>query len=505
MMGEREAATPGLQPAAPAEWLRLDVRAVAVGALLGAGVAVSAGVPTAAGVASGTSWVVALAWVVPCGLLLVLGGAGLEYVRWRRTQYRISAEQAELHTGLVFLRRRSLARERIRSVDLTANPLLRVFGLVAVKIGTGEASSESTLSLSPVTRAEGERLRLELLRGEQHATDGTLAELDRAWIRYAPISFLAPALGLAAGGAVMQLARWFGLEEELIDRVRDLFTGVPLLLVLVILAAILLVAGLIGSLGLFVEMWWNYRLDREPGTLRVRRGLLTTRSISIEERRLRGVDVVEPLGVRLAGAARVDAIATGLVQQKEDEKADHKTLLPAAPKDLADRIAAAVLREDVAPTAAVRLTAHPRAALGRRIRMAVAAALLPVVVLVVLGLLFTDVLVQLGVILAVVLLPIAVLLARDSYKALGHGITGKYLVTRSGSIRRSTAALQRDGVLGWRVRQSVFQRRVGLATFSAITAAGGGAYSARDADADEGLDFAREAVPGLLEPFVVRG
>ena len=78
MMGEREAATPGLPPAAPAEWLRLDVRAVAVGALLGAGVAVSAGVPTAAGVASGTSWVVALAWVVPCGLLFIVGGAGLE-------------------------------------------------------------------------------------------------------------------------------------------------------------------------------------------------------------------------------------------------------------------------------------------------------------------------------------------------------------------------------------------------------------------------------------------
>jgi putative membrane protein len=487
------------------DWRKLDAKAVVVGALLAAGVAVSAGVPTAAGVASGTSWAVALAWVVPGGLLLVLGGAGLEYVRWRRTQYRISGSQAELHTGLVFLRRRSLARERIRSVDLTANPLLRVFGLVAVKIGTGESSGESTLVLSPVRRAEGERLRLELLRGEQHESDGTLAALDPAWIRYAPISFLAPTLGLAAGGAVMQVSQWFTLQDELIDWVQDLFNGIPLVLVLVVLTAILLVVGLIGSLGLFVEMWWNYRLDREPGTLRVRRGLLTTRSISIEERRLRGVDVVEPLGARLAGAARVDAIATGLVQQQEDEKTDHKTLLPAAPKDLADRIAAAVLREDAAPTAAAQLVAHPRAALGRRIRIAVAAALLPVVVLVVLGLLFTDVLVQLGVLLAVVLLPIAVLLARDNYKALGHGITGKYLVTRSGSVRRSTAALQRDGVLGWRVRQSIFQRRAGLATFSAITAAGGGAYSARDADADEGLDFAREAVPGLLESFLVRG
>ncbi|WP_433164590.1 PH domain-containing protein [Kribbella sp. CA-247076] len=487
-------------------WQRLDVRAVGVAALLGAGLAISAGVPTAVGIASGTSLAVALAWVVPAGVLLVAAAAVLEYVRWRRTQYRIGAERAELHTGLLVLQRRSLARARIRSVDLTANPLLRVFGLVAVKIGTGEHTDagEGTLTLSPVTRAEGERLRLELLRGVQGESDGSLAVLDPVWIRYAPLSFLAPALGLAAGGAVMQVAEWFTLQEEVVDWVRDLFAGFPLLAAILVLLAILGVVGVIGSLGLFVEMWWNYRLDREPGTLRVRRGLLTTRSISIEERRLRGVDVVEPLGVRLAGAARVDAVATGLVKQKENEKTDHKTLLPAAPKSVADRVAADVLREEVSPTAAARLTPHPRAALGRRLRISLATALVPVLVLAGLGWWLTDVLLQLAGILAVIVLPVAVLLARDSYRALGHGITGKYLVTRSGSVRRSTAALQRDGVIGWRIRQTVFQRRAGLATFGAVTAAGGGVYSARDADADEGLDFALDAVPGLLEPFLDR-
>ena len=109
-------------------------------------------------------------------------------------------------------------------------------------------------------------------------------------------------------------------------------------------------------------MWWNYRLEREPGgTLRVRRGLFTSRSLSVEERRLRGVDLVEPLGVRLAGAARVDAITTGLAKDEEARAADHDTLLPAAPRPLADAIAAEVLREPVSPTGAP-LTAHPLAA-----------------------------------------------------------------------------------------------------------------------------------------------
>ncbi|MEU8222566.1 PH domain-containing protein [Kribbella sp. NPDC048915] len=487
-------------------WQRLDVRTVGVGALVGAGLAISAGVPTAAGIAAGTSVPVALAWVLPAAVLVVVALAAVEYVRWRRTQYRIGSERAELHTGLVVLRRRSLARERIRSVDVTANPLLRVFGLVAVKIGTGEHTDagEGTLTINPVTRAEGERLRTELLQGVRSETDGTLARLDPVWVRYAPISYLAPLLGLGAGGVVMQVAQWFTLEDELIGWVGDLFSGVPLLAMILVLAALLLMVGVVGSLGLFVEMWWNYRLDREPGTLRVRRGLLTTRSISIEERRLRGVEVVEPLGIRLAGAARVDAVATGLVQQKQDDRTDHKTLLPAAPKDLADRIAAEVLQEPVAPTASARLVAHPPAARVRRLRIALSATAVPLLALAGLGWWLADVLLQLAALLAVVTLPAAVLLARDSYRALGHGITGRYLVARSGAFRRSTVALQREGVIGWRVRQTVFQRRLGLATFGAITAAGSGAYAVRDADADEGLTFAQEAVPGLLEAFVER-
>lgn len=85
---------------------------------------------------------------------------------------------------------------------------------------------------------------------------------------------------------------------------------------------------------------------------------------------------------------------------------------------------------------------------------------------------------------------------------LGHGTAGDYLVARSGAVRRSTVALRRGGVIGWTVRQSYVQRRAGLLTLTATTAAGDGAYHVRDADASEGLRFAATAVPGLLEPFL---
>ncbi|WP_203185556.1 PH domain-containing protein [Streptomyces pratensis] len=492
------------------DWRRLHSRTVLVTALVTAGVAVGAAVPVTVALSGRLGYAAAVGWALAGSALLVCCAAAGDYVRWRRTRYRLGAERVDLHSGLLLAKRRSLARERIRSVDLTAHPLLRILGLVSVRIGTGEQTGgDSTLELDPVARAEGERLRRELLdRAVPEAPgthrDGELATLDPRWLRYAPISFAAPVLGGTAAGGLLQISEWVGAQAEVIHWIADRFQDTPLVWAIVVMVAVALVAGVIGALGLWIEMWWNYRLEREPGgTLRVRRGLFTSRSLSVEERRLRGVDLVEPLGVRLAGAARVDAIATGLTKD-EERNADHNTLLPAVPRALADSIAAEVLREPVTPTGAP-LTAHPRAARGRRLRRALSVALAPVLLQAVLGLLLTPVLLWTALACAVVGVPAAVLLGLDAYRSLGHTLSGGYLVTRSGSVRRSTAALQRSGVIGWTVKQSWFQRRAGLLSVTATTAAGGGAYTAYDTGASEGLLFAADAVPGLLEPFLERG
>ncbi|WP_086853172.1 PH domain-containing protein [Amycolatopsis kentuckyensis] len=455
-----------------------------------AGVAVSAGTPIAIGTRS--------LWLVPAAALLVGAGVLAEYVRWRYTRFRCTAERLEIEFRFAVHTRKSLPRERIRSADLTANPLHRAFGVAALSIGTGR---QERITLSPLARADAEALRTELLHRtpEPSTQDGPLATLDPRWIRYAPVSFVAPTLGLAAFGSLFKVADWFGAGGGLVEWLLALFGDLPLAVSVLLLLALAMVAGVAGAVGLFTEMWWHYRLDREPGgTLRVRRGLFTTRSITIEERRLRGVELVEPLGARLAGAARVDAVATGM-EHDEDDHTESKTLLPAAPKAVAHQVAAQVLGDRLET---VELVPHPLAARGRRLRWALLGALVPVLVLLVLGALLTDVLLVLGGALAVVALPVAVLLARDAYRGLGHGLRGRYLVTRAGTVRRSTAVLTRDGVIGWTVKQSVFQRRRGLATFTATTAAGSGAYSILDAAAGEGLEFAAEAVPGVLTPFL---
>jgi hypothetical protein len=119
------------------------------------------------------------------------------------------------------------------------------------------------------------------------------------------------------------------------------------------------------------------------------------------------------------------------------------------------------------------LTPHPRTARARRLRLAAAATLGLIVVLAVVHLLWDLPAFWTGVtsMVAVVLSGWAFWTALDAYASLGHMLDGRYLVTRRGSVRRSTVHLRRSGIIGWRIKQSIFQRRLGLVTVDATTAA----------------------------------
>src|SRR3712207_1820158 len=101
--------------------------------------------------------------LVAAALAVVLVGV----LRWLTTRYRITSERVELRSGLLFRSARSVPRDRIRSVDLTAGPVHRLFGLSVVQIGTGEGSDSAEsreLTLDAVSAADADRMRQRLLQ-----------------------------------------------------------------------------------------------------------------------------------------------------------------------------------------------------------------------------------------------------------------------------------------------------------------------------------------------------
>jgi putative membrane protein len=61
--------------------------------------------------------------------------------------------------------------------------------------------------------------------------------------------------------------------------------------------------------------------------------------------------------------------------------------------------------------------------------------------------------------------------------------------------------LTREGIIGITLERSFFQRRAGLTTLTATTAAGRQAYAVPDVPDAEALAVCDAAMPGLLDPF----
>jgi putative membrane protein len=456
------------------------------------------------------------------GVIVLLLGRGL--LHWLTTRYRITEEQVEVHTGLILRRKLSTRRERIRTVESTAKFGHRLFGVTSVRIGTGQHDQKNRrgmMTLDAVTSAEADRLRRELLRRttpSAAATPGAvaasavpveaadvpgevLAKLDWSWLRYAPLTLS----GLFAVAAVLGIV-WRSLNELDIDvsRVGALQDGVHwfersnISAVLAVSVVVILVIIVFGSMIVYALKFTGYRLTREADdTLHVRRGLLTTSAVTIEEARLRGVELREPMLLRAGRGARLSAVATGLQTKNESH-----LLMPPGPLREAHRLAGAVLRVPAASSPTnVPLIRHTAAALRRRLARAVVPTALLVLALWVAHEVggWPNLLWQLACALPVLSVPLAV----NRYRNLGHALTPLYLISRFGSFDRRTVALQRAGIIGWQVRRSFFQRRVGLVTLAATTSAGRGAYHVLDIEESDGLRLAEDAVPGLLAPFLV--
>ncbi|MCR6031371.1 PH domain-containing protein [Nocardioides sp. zg-579] len=492
-------------PDAPDDWQRLDPRMLLVHpvretvrflpVLLGLLVA---------GTASGIRGWQLLGVLVP----VVVG-----LLRYLTTSYRVTGGRVELRRGLLERHVLSTPIDRVRTVDLTAPPVHRLLGLVTIRVGTGTASTSEDEQLDldglPVERAR--RLREELLRASPAAGAagaGAVAEafgpgahlappppvltFDPAWARFAPLTSTGVVITAGLLGAGAQLVDALGGLRRLdasswADRVAGLsvvVAGVAGVLVLALATSVLAVGG-------YLVANWGFTLGHRDGAWHLRRGLLTTRETSLDDARLAGVTLGEPLGLRATGGGRLAAIVTGLGEGQESSS----VLVPPAPRPVVEATARAVL--GAAGPVDVPLRRHGPAATRRRWTRALGPAL--VLSAACLALLPRSPWWALPAVLA----PLAAAaLAADRAGSLGHALSEGYVVSRSGSLYRRRDVLAVAAIIGWNVRATWFQRRAGLVTLVATTAGGRQSVTILDAPAADAVALALEATPDLVGPFL---
>ncbi|MXP20634.1 PH domain-containing protein [Gordonia sp. HNM0687] len=428
-------------------------------------------------------------------------------VPWLTTRYQVTDEHVRVRSGLLTRKVATARRDRVRSVDLTASLPLRLLGLQKVRIGTGGDKQSSVVELNAVGAPEAQMLHEYLMAtGARESAQATaqstpagapqqLSHLQPSWLRFAPFSMAGLAAAAAVGGLSVQLANETGLYERgasIAEKTADSLRAIPLPLLVTAVVVAVLVVGAVLSVAGYVLGYWNFDLSRnsDDATLRIRRGLLTTNATSLDEARVRGVHLHEPILMRPLGGSRLHAIATG--------PAKTPLLLPPAPAEEAVRVGRLVTHEGDELT--VPLIRHGAVALSRRLTRAFwGGALVAIgVIVAVIGPLTWPWLVVAG---AAAIGTTGLGVVR--YRHLGFRITERSVVVGPPRVARHRYVVDRDGVVGWASRASFFQRRRGVETLVLATAAGTEAYAMVDVDPAAATEAMATVSPDLVAPFLI--
>lgn len=465
-------------------------------------------------------------------LVAVVAALIFGIVPWLTTRYRITESQFQLRRSFISRKVLTAPLDRVRSVDLESSPIHRILGLAKVSIGTGVDSSR--IDLDALTTPQAAQLQEFLLARKRAAaapdvtsaphdsvgmptggeaapvTEGPvtagatdaepegeteLARINWSWLKFAPFSLASLVVVAVVGGFGGQFIGNISIDEQF-----SAFEGgwdwllAQALVVLVLVSALAVIVGwLLLSTVSYVFAWWNLRLTRTgTGTLRLTRGLTTTKTTTVEESKVRGVMMTQPALLRFVKGAELSTLSTGVGD------AGSTQVLPPCPREVAISVGHSVLKEEGALTQVLqqhgpwaRRRCHVRAQWGTMF-MTVAAAVATY---------FLDVPVWLPVAVFVGWAILAVAMAEQSYKHLGHGITAQHVVSGHGTLGVTREVLERSGVIGWVIRQSFFQRRRGLATLVATTAAGSESIDILDIPLPLALAVARETTPEAFESF----
>lgn len=348
-------------------------------------------------------------------VLLAVGvpaGALAGWLSWRAMRYRVTPTELQVESGVLFRRSRRVPLARVQAVDVVRPFYARVLGLAELRlevVGAGDA--EAPLAFLPDERAGALRTQLlDLAAGRERAGDAPAPEPDRVLV-VVPTGPLvwstllgAPLVSVVVLGPLLLGALAVGAEAAAT--------------VVVSAAPVLLGVGSLAVRRILSE--YGFTVAESPDGLRLRHGLLDTRSQTIPPGRVQAIRIREPLLWRRFGWVRVEVDVAGYSGGGEDQ-AGGGALLPVAPRELADALVARVLGGPL-PVADV---AVPPAARWR---------------------------------------------APLQHRRLRIGLDDGHVVATSGVVTTTTDIAPRAKVQSLRTTQGPYERRLGLATLHVDTA-----------------------------------
>lgn len=275
------------------------------------------------------------------------------YLYWRFTRYGIHGNVLRIDSGVVFRQSRQMALDRLQAVDIVRPLVARIAGVAELRLEVaGGSSSEAPLAYLSLPRAH--QLRAELL-ARAAGLDASTPEAPERPLHRVPTGHLLMA-SLLSGATVALVVLGIGVAVTIV--VTGAFGAV-----------VPLVPALLGTAVAAIRRFvvnYGFTVSQSPDGLRIRKGLLDTRSQTVPPGRVQAARISHPFLWRTAHLVRVDINVAGYASANEGETEATSVLLPVGPPAVAYDLLQRVLPELDLTNPALRPA--PRRARGLRPR-----------------------------------------------------------------------------------------------------------------------------------------
>lgn len=310
-----------------------------------------------------------LGWFAVLAAILTGGGATLALIHWYNTGYEVVGRELRVYEGLLWRRTRAIPLERLQAVEVVQPLLARLTGLAELRLEVvGGGKTEAPLAFLDVADAVTLRQRLLFLAG---------ATAMRAAEPYQRLPHIGPEQTVPAAepdadmqkAAISQTSAPLppaGLTLHLVANrdlvVSQLLTPQAILLpfglafvvaqflsagswsFIAVASTLTAMAGVVLQPARRILDDWDFRLAWDGPALRVRHGLLETRTQTVPGNRIQAIEVTWPLLWRVRGWLRLRLVVAGYSATEPDDRNRPDRLLPVGDLTAAELVTAEVLR-----------------------------------------------------------------------------------------------------------------------------------------------------------------
>lgn len=239
------------------------------------------------------------------------------FLSWYRFIYWIENDELRIEYGIFVRKKRMISKNRIQSIDLTANLIHRLLGLVKVQVETAGSNEGAEASLSAVHLTEAEQLK-SILK-EQSLSSDIAEEVEQQNQVQEKISpqrlFMAGTTSSSIGVLLAIVAFGFSkveqfLPEHLYENTVALIISFSLSMIIVLAILFFFILWLIGIAGTMLK-YWNFTIVKQGKELLIQRGLLETKQLTIPLNRIQAIEIEQSLIRQPLGYVSLHVVVAG--------------------------------------------------------------------------------------------------------------------------------------------------------------------------------------------------